>query len=224
MKLDNGFDVPVSVEKAWPILLDLERIAPCLPGAVIDSADGDEYSGRLRIKAGPITVSYVGTARMTSIDEGGRTVVMQAEGKEPRGSGTVKATITAHIGAAGSGSHVDVETELAITGKPAQLGRGLIAEVGGKIIDQFAGNLAKQLTDGGPANPSARHSAPEGAAPATEPSARPPAGATPPAETSLDMLEILKPQLLRAGIGLGVLVLVVFLLRTLGSRAREGRR
>lgn len=210
MKLENGFDVPVPVEEAWPMLLDIKQIAPCLPGAVIDSVDGDDYSGRVKIKAGPITVSYAGVIRMADVDEANRTVVMDAQGKEQRGSGTVKALITARVTPAGSGSHVDVDTDLAITGKPAQLGRGLIADVSGKIIGQFAKNLGEQMV--APAE-TASSAEPAGAGAAEAPRPVAPAAPAAPADDSLDMLELLRPHLLRAGAGLGLLLLLALLVR-----------
>src|SRR4051812_46501310 len=146
MKLEHSFTVPVPVEDAWPVLMDVERIAPCMPGATLEQVDGEEFRGRVRVKAGPITVSYQGVARFAEVDESSRRVVLEASGKEPKGSGSVKALITANLRDDQSGTTtVDVVTDLAITGKPAQFGRGLMEDIGGKIIGQFADNLATEI-------------------------------------------------------------------------------
>jgi uncharacterized protein len=212
MKLENSFDVPVPVEQAWPVLLDIERIAPCLPGASLDTVEGNSYTGRVKIKAGPVTVSYAGQAEMHDIDELQHSVVLDARGKEQRGAGTVKASIAARLVSAGDkASKVEVLTDLAITGKPAQLGRGLIAEVSGKIIDQFAANLALELSSTNGSG--TEHVVAAGAPPAA---ARP----RPSAEStdSIDMFDLLKPHLLRVTAGLGALVLLVVIVRRLLAR------
>lgn len=145
MRLDHSFMVPVPMQEAWPVLLDVPRIALCMPGATLDEVDGNEFRGRVRVKVGPITVSYQGTAHLAEVDAAARKVVMDANGKESRGSGSVKATITAILSDAGGQTRVEVATELAITGKPAQFGRGLMTDIGGKIIDQFAARLAEEI-------------------------------------------------------------------------------
>lgn len=208
MKLENSFEIPMPVDEAWPILLDIERIAVCLPGAAIDSSADDVYTGRVKIKAGPVTVSYAGEMQMQDVDEQNHSVKLAAQGKEQRGSGTVKADIAARVLPAGeSSARVELVTDLAITGKPAQLGRGLIADVGSKIIDQFAANLAREMS--GP--PAAEETPDASSAP------RPVAPAAP-VDDSLDLLEVLKPHLLRAGAGLLGLVLLVAVLRRLLRR------
>jgi carbon monoxide dehydrogenase subunit G len=211
VKLENTFEVPVSVDEAWPILLNIERIAPCMPGAALDTIDDPRYEGRVKIKAGPVTVSYGGVLTIESIDEATRTVVLDAQGKEQKGSGTVKALITAQLVPVGDASRVDVSTDLAITGKPAQLGRGLIADVAGKIIGQFAQNLAGELsgssgTVGAPAlDPITADSGPR-------PASSPTGTTTAPAD-SLDLLPLLKPHLLRIATGLAVLAVLMSVLR-----------
>jgi carbon monoxide dehydrogenase subunit G len=219
MKLQNSFEVPVPVEEAWPVLLDIERIAPCLPGATLEGAEGDEYTGKVRIKAGPVTVNYAGRLRMHDVDEESRSVVLDAQGKEQRGSGTVKADIAARVVPAdGQSARVLLETDLAITGKPAQLGRGLIADVSAKIIEQFANNLAREMTGPPVDADTAVHGAPDvPPGTATGPTAAP-APAPPAAADSLDMLELLRPHLLRAAAGAGILVLVVVVLKKLCGR------
>ncbi|MDF5751349.1 SRPBCC family protein [Spongiactinospora sp. TRM90649] len=150
MRFDHEFTVPVPVEQAWTTLLDVERVAPCLPGATLESVEGDEITGRMRVKVGPITVTYHGTAHLRDVDKDARTVTVEASGKEARGAGTAGATVTARLtpaeGADGS-TKVAVETSFNVTGRPAQFGRGVMAEVGGKLIDRFAANLAALLAE-----------------------------------------------------------------------------
>ncbi|MGH3328822.1 MAG: SRPBCC family protein [Streptomycetales bacterium] len=145
MQLEHEFAVPVPVANAWQALLDVQRVAPCMPGATLDEVDGDEFTGRVKVKVGPITVIYQGRARFEEKDEDARRVVIAASGKETRGSGTARATVTAQLRDEGSNTHVGVLTDLAITGKPAQFGRGVMQDVGNKILGQFADCLAEQL-------------------------------------------------------------------------------
>jgi carbon monoxide dehydrogenase subunit G len=141
MELTNEFEVAVPVERAWAVLTDLERIAPCLPGAQLREVEGDEYRGSVKIKVGPITTSYDGTIRITELDESAHRAVMKAEGRETRGQGNVSALITATMLSSGSTTKVTVATDLSITGKVAQFGRGVLADVSAKLLDQFVVNL-----------------------------------------------------------------------------------
>ena len=167
MELDHEFTVPVPVDQAWPVLLDVERIAPCLPGATLDSVDGDEFTGRLKVKLGAMTITYKGSARIASQDESAHTVTIEGTGKEARGSGTASATVQAQMHDEGEQTRVTVHTKLNVTGRPAQFGRNILSEVGGKLISRFAGNLEKEITrEESPAEASA--AAPETEAPAEE--------------------------------------------------------
>ncbi|GLZ12232.1 carbon monoxide dehydrogenase subunit G [Actinomadura sp. NBRC 104425] len=155
MELDHEFTVPVPVDRAWSVLLDVERVAQCVPGATLESAENGEYTGRLRVKVGAMTVTYRGTARIVAADESARTVTIEASGKEARGPGTASATVQARLhsvpdeGAAGPGgggtTRVTVHTKLNVTGRPAQFGRNILSEVGAKLIGRFADTLAKEL-------------------------------------------------------------------------------
>src|SRR3954464_7901086 len=152
MELEHRFTVPVPVAEAWNVLLDVERIAPCMPGATVDSFDGETIVGKVKVKVGPIQVTYAGTARFSEKDEAARRAVIEASAKEARGSGTAAASITAVLtDSGGSSTDVIVTTDLAITGKPAQFGRGVMAEVGNKLLGRFADCLADELTGGTPA-------------------------------------------------------------------------
>src|SRR5215218_6557211 len=146
MRLDHEFQVPVSAAQAWPILLDIDRIAPCMPGATITKVDGDDFEGTVKVKVGPITVTYGGTASFLEKDESQRIAVIEARGKETRGSGTATARVTAQLFDEGATSRVAVVTDLNITGKPAQFGRGVMVDVGNKLIGQFADCLAGKLS------------------------------------------------------------------------------
>ncbi|MHB2023399.1 MAG: SRPBCC family protein [Mycobacteriales bacterium] len=153
MQLENTFEVPVPVAEAWAVLLDINRVAPCMPGATLEGVDGDEYTGRVRVKVGPIAMSYRGTARFASLDPDRHVAVIEASGKETRGASTARATITTELHDQGSSTKVRVRTDLTITGRPAQLGRGVLAEVSGKLVDQFAEALAREVTSEQPAAP-----------------------------------------------------------------------
>jgi carbon monoxide dehydrogenase subunit G len=145
MELEHSFTVPVPVDRAWDVLLDVERVAPCMPGASLDSVHGDEIKGRIKVKVGPISMTYAGTARFTERDAATGVMKLEAAGKETRGAGTASATVRSELHGEGDETHVVVNTTLNVTGRPAQFGRGVMAEVGGKLIGIFAANLADML-------------------------------------------------------------------------------
>jgi carbon monoxide dehydrogenase subunit G len=148
VQLENSFTVPVPVDEAWRVLLDIERIAPCMPGAALDSVDGDDFTGRVKVKLGPINLTYQGKASFIEKDEAAHKAVIDARGKDQRGNGTAAAVVTAKLKAEGSITRVDVLTDLNITGRPAQFGRGVMTDVGNKLLGQFADKLAAQLGEG----------------------------------------------------------------------------
>jgi carbon monoxide dehydrogenase subunit G len=146
MELHHEFTVPVPVDDAWRALLDIERVAPCMPGATVDDYDGKTVNGSVKVRVGPITVTYKGTAVFEEQDESAHRMVLIAGGRETRGQGTARATVTGTLTAQdGGGTAVSVRTDLTVTGRPAQFGRGMMAEVGDRIVGQFAQNLAEQL-------------------------------------------------------------------------------
>jgi uncharacterized protein len=147
MRFEHEFTVPVPIEQAWAVLLDVERVAPCLPGATLDIFEGDEFTGRMKVKVGPITVTYRGTAKFQDVDKDSYTLTIQASGKEARGSGTASATVKARLQERDEATLVTVETSFNVTGRPAQFGRGVMAEVGGKLIERFADNLAALISE-----------------------------------------------------------------------------
>jgi carbon monoxide dehydrogenase subunit G len=145
MELEHSFTVPVPEDRAWEVLQDVERVAPCMPGATLDSVDGDEIKGRIKVKVGPINMTYAGTARFTERDKDAHVITLEASGKETRGAGTASAKVRSMLEGQDGQTHVIVHTTLNVTGRPAQFGRGVMAEVGGKLIGIFASNLADML-------------------------------------------------------------------------------
>jgi uncharacterized protein len=147
IELDNSFTVPVPPEQAWDVLLDVERIAPCMPGASVTSVEGDEIEGQVKVKLGPLSLTYKGTAKFTDKDQAGHSISIEAAGKETRGSGTASATVQANLtpGDGAGQTLVSIHTSLNVTGKPAQFGRSLLPEVSGKLIQQFATNLEAMI-------------------------------------------------------------------------------
>ena len=161
MELTNDFRVGVPVDQAWAVLTDVERIAPCLPGAQLEEVDGDAYKGVVKVKVGPITAQYKGTASFIELDADAHRVVLRAEGRDTRGQGNASATVTATLVPDGNGTAVTVATDLTITGKVAQFGRGVLADVSGKLIGQFVENLERDVLSA--ADPSSGAAAPSSA-------------------------------------------------------------
>jgi carbon monoxide dehydrogenase subunit G len=137
MELTHEFAVSVPVEEAWALLLDLERIAPCMPGAELQERVGDEYRGVVKVKVGPMTAQYKGVVTFQERDDVNHRAVLRAEGRDTRGQGNAAATVTATLAPQGGGTHVALRTDLTITGKVAQFGRGVLADVSSKLLGQF---------------------------------------------------------------------------------------
>jgi carbon monoxide dehydrogenase subunit G len=145
MELTHSFTVPIGADEAMGVLTDIERIAPCMPGASIDSVDGDEFTGRVKVKVGPMQITYRGRARFTEVDREQHRAVIEARGQETRGSGTANATVHAHLEEGDGDTRVTVVTDLSVTGRPAQFGRGVMSDVGAKLLGQFADCLSSEL-------------------------------------------------------------------------------
>src|SRR5258707_3343525 len=175
MELEHSFTVPVPKNRAWDVLLDVERVAPCMPGATLDSVDGDEIRGRIKVKVGPINMTYAGTARFVERDKDAGVVTLEASGKETRGAGTASAAVRSVLVDHGQETDVKVLTTLNVTGKPAQFGRGVLNEVGGRLLTIFATNLAALLAgqEGAAADGQAAAAGATTAEPAGTPSAEP---------------------------------------------------
>jgi uncharacterized protein len=254
MELDNSFTVPATPDRAWDVLLDVERIAPCMPGATVEEFDGEVVTGRIKVKVGPVALTYRGTAKFLERDPETRVVVLEASGKETRGAGTASATVRASLepAATGEGTQVVMHTTMNVTGRPAQFGRGVIAEVGGKLIEKFAANLAQLISDSNA--PSAEATAAETssadvadsaaeassadvasqaevASPAADTSAATDvsaAAATPPAakgDDSLNLVRLVGPAVLKRVVPVAAAVVIVVLLgRQFRHRLRRGAK
>jgi uncharacterized protein len=192
MKLDHDFRVDAEVDTAWQVLLDLERIAPCMPGAQLQEVEGDEYRGTVKVKVGPITAQYKGVARFVETDAAAHKVVIQAEGRDTRGQGNANATITATLTGEDNGTRVHVDTDLNVTGKVAQFGRGVMADVSTKLLGQFVDCLGTTVL--------AANSNPAPAPAPAKPAAAKPA-ATPSAPRRIDAPEAEPVDLMRAAGG-----------------------
>ncbi|MCA1728038.1 MAG: SRPBCC family protein [Actinobacteria bacterium] len=154
MKLENEFTVDVPVEEVWEVLLDLERVTPCLPGAALTEESGDEYKGEMKVRLGPVTQEYSGTVKIEEADESAHRAVLKANGKDARGQGTASASITSTLHDEGNDStRVRVETEMQITGRAAQFGRGVQQDVAEKLLTRFAECLENEIIGGGEEEP-----------------------------------------------------------------------
>lgn len=153
MDLTHRFTVPAPIEEAWSAFNDLERIAPCFPGAALTSFDGEKFEGLVKVKLGPISLQYTGTGRFVERDEAAKRAVIEAKGKDKRGNGTAAAGITAQLTARGDReTEVEVVTDLNVTGRPAQFGRGVMQDVSDKLLAQFAACLETKLGGDEPAD------------------------------------------------------------------------
>ena len=221
MELTNEFSVSVPVDQAWAVLTDLERIAPCMPGAELQEVEGDEFRGIVKVKVGPITAQYKGAASFQERDDAAHRAVIRAEGRDTRGQGNASATITATLVPEGSGTHVHVATDLTVTGKVAQFGRGVMADVSAKLMDQFVAALEADVLSGASTPPTATAAPSPGAAVPSAPAAAA-NGSTSTGPRKIDSKPAEPVNLLgtagspvakRVGPILGVLVVVLWLLR-----------
>jgi carbon monoxide dehydrogenase subunit G len=207
MDFTNEFRVSLPADQAWALLTDLERIAPCMPGAQLTGVDGDRYTGVVKVKVGPMTVQYKGVASFEEQDADTRTAVLRAQGRDVRGQGNADARITALLAPDGDGTRVTVETRLSITGKVAQFGKGMIEEISRKLLAQFADALEAQLASTPDPDPAAAAAAAAAAAPAPAAAAAEPAPVAP-----LELMSVARGAVLKrtvpAVVALGVVVLL----------------
>jgi uncharacterized protein len=224
MEIEDNFRVSTPIEDTWKVLLDIERIAPCLPGAQLQEIEGDEYRGVVKVKVGPITAQYKGTATLAEVDEAGHRLVIDATGRDTRGQGNATASIVVTMLDENGGTRVDVVTDLAITGKVAQFGRGVLVDVSSKLMRQFVENLERDvLSTHTPEQPSEQTS---------EQPSEPPSDPAPQAETGelrrieskepepIDLFDMAGQSAAKRLIPLGIGALVLFFLwRVLRSRA-----
>jgi carbon monoxide dehydrogenase subunit G len=168
VELTHEFTVPASIEETWRALNDIEGVAGCFPGAKVTSVEGDSFQGTCKVKLGPIALTYNGSGEFTGKDESAHTMTLAAKGKDKRGNGTAGADVTASMTAEGDQTRVKVVTDLQITGKPAQFGRGVIQDVSDKLLGQFADCLAQKLAGPAPEEAAAPETAAAAAAPADQ--------------------------------------------------------
>ena len=169
MELTHEFTVPASIDETWNAFNDIESVAACFPGAVVTSVEGDTFQGSCKVKLGPIALVYNGSGTFVEKDESGHRMVIDAKGKDKRGNGTAGAHVTATMTEAGTGTRVEVVTDLAITGKPAQFGRGVMQDVSDKLLGQFTACLEQKVTSGSEAAAAAASAEQEEAPPAAAP-------------------------------------------------------
>ena len=232
MQLEHQLSVPAPIDDVWSAVLDPEKVAPCMPGATLTGVDGDTFTGTVKVKIGPVALTYKGTGEFVEKDEAARKVVLLAKAKDTRGNGTVDATITITLTENGENTDGVVATDLTITGKPAQFGRGMISDVGGKIIEQFTACLSKKLGPAveEPVPAAAEAAASEAAAPVATPEAVAPAPAatqapvapTPEVEP-LDLMQYARGSAIKrilpvVGVAAILVLVLVVLRRLLGSR------
>lgn len=218
MELQNSFVVPADIDTAWKTLQDVEFLAPCVPGATLTKSDGENFEGNVKVKLGPVAMTYGGTARFVSRDEATHTAVIEGSGKETKGTGTAKGLVTAVLVAeAPDRTRCDVVSELTITGKAAQFGRGVMQDVAGRIIDQFSANLAAQMTAAAaPAaepEPAAASASSNGSAAGASAAPSAPRATTPPprpqADEAIDLLGTAGAPVLKRAIPLAIGAVVV---------------
>ena len=204
MKLENEFTVAAPLDQTWSTLLDIERVASCLPGAKLESESSDgTYRGEMTVKLGPMTLSYKGTARLAEVEEDEHIAVLEARARETRGSGMATATIRNQLTTGDEGTTVvKVETDLNITGRPAQFGRGIMEDVSSRMLDDFARRLEREIVEG-QAPAAAAQADGDGSAPSAAARAAPPPSD---AEGALDLGSVVMgPLAKRAGIAAAVL-------------------
>jgi len=149
MELTHSFTIPAGPDRAWQLLTDLHRVGSCFPGATVTEADAEEFSGTVKVKLGPIALTYAGTGKFVERDDAGHRAVIEARGKDRRGNGTASATVTMSVTGEGSSSRAEIVTDLSVTGKPAQFGRGVMQDVSDKLLGQFVACIEGQFVEGG---------------------------------------------------------------------------
>ncbi len=214
MELQNSFVVPTDIDTAWKAMQDVEGLAPCMPGATLESHEGDEFTGNVKVKLGPVSMVFGGWAKFVSKDEAAHTLVIEGSGKDSRGGGTAKGQVTAVLVAeAPDRTRVDVNTDLTITGKAAQFGRGVMQDVAGRIVDQFAGNLATLIAASAAAEAGGAEELPAGGAAAPPPTVH--------ADESIDLLGTAGAPVLKRAIPIVIGVVIVVGVIVLIARRRR---
>jgi uncharacterized protein len=217
MDLVHDFTVPVSADQAFDLLVDVSRIAPCMPGATVTAVDGDTFQGGMKVKVGPIAMTFKGEGEMIEIDQLAKRAVLRARGRDAKGNGGAQATVTATLAESNGLTTVHVVTDLDVTGKAAQFGSGVMKDISNGLFQQFADNVAEMVRRGGDAQPAS--SAPE---PGPDAVAQPPAETT---DQGLDALGLmLGSETVRKAVRSTTMVLLMLLLVRNRNRARRLRR
>ncbi|WUH99962.1 SRPBCC family protein [Spirillospora sp. NBC_00431] len=210
MTLEHRVTIPAPVSAVWDALLDVERIAPCMPGAVLDGHEGDEFAGSVKVRVGAIQMAYRGRGRFVERDAAARRVVVEAAGKEARGSGSASATITVTLHEENGTTSADVRTELSVSGRAAQFGRGIIGDVGDAMLGRFAAAMADRLAETS-VDPVAPRPMPE------------PAGADPAGAEPLDLTHVAASAVGKRLAGAVAVLAVLMLVRALRLRTQRRR-
>lgn len=238
MELTHDFTVPADIETTWATFLDLETVGGCFPGATVTEASAETFSGTVKVKLGPIALQYSGSGQFLERDDAAHRAVIEAKGKDKRGNGTAGATVTMQLAPSGSGTRVDVTTELQITGKPAQFGRGVMQDVSDKLLQQFIDCIEGQFSAAAPADADAVDAVPadleeavaqvaEGAAAAAAEPVPPAPRVAPPRpagdDDALDLGATVLPVLAKTYAPFAAAALLAFLLGwVFGRRGRSG--
>ena len=199
MEITDRFRVSTPIDETWSVLLDIERIAPCLPGAQLQEIDGDEFRGVVKVKVGPITAQYKGTAKLAEVDEAARRILIDASGRDTRGQGNASAKILVTMTGDEKGTEVSVHTDLSITGKVAQFGRGVLGDVSAKLLGQFVERLEADVLSGDHRVPAAAPAVAETKAPAKRKAA--PAVKEPTDAPEVTEREVVEPPVAEPSIG-----------------------
>ena len=215
-KLTNEFTVNRSIEEAWPIVTDVEKIAPCMPGAELKEIEGETYRGVVKVKLGPINSQFKGDAHIVEQDDEQHRAVLKASGRDTQGRGNASAEITAQAESLSpTSTRCVVTTDLQITGKVAQFGRGIMGEVSAKLMEEFATNLNTMLDENEPV----AEEAPAAETPSEEPAAGAPAGEEPtvrkidgPATEPIDLMEVGGGSVLKRAAPILVLLVVLLII------------
>lgn len=226
MQLEHEFTVAAPIDEVWQALLDPERVAPCLPGATLTDVSGQSFTGKVKVKLGPISLQYSGSGEFADVDNDARTMVIKAAGKDTRGAGTASTESTVTLTEQDGGTHGAVVSDVKVTGRPAQFGRGLISEVAGKLLAEFASNLAAELRppeqggDAASGEPDAaagtEQPASDSAGPAAGSSARQGGG------ESLDLMQMAgAPLLKRLGPALAAVAVLLLVIAACRSRRQD---
>lgn len=219
MIITNEFTVSVPIEKAWEVLIDLEQVVPLMPGAQLVGKEGDDYLGKVKVKVGPVTSEFNGKAHFTEVDAANHRALIDARGKEARGSGNAAATVTLQLHDAGDKTRVTVDSDVKIVGKLAQFGSGMIQQVSEKLLGQFVDQLENKLAGGPAPAAAAAAAAPAGGGAATATAA--PRVAPAPEPEAIDLLELAGGTSITKYAGAGAAGLVLLILAWLVLRRRH---